>query len=333
MSRSQTPLGHPNSGSPKTLRYGPNPCHIFPSPERTTPPPTPAMPAPSSSRWPTPHRAAIALTMDNLGEAQDVLRGSWPHPIGTHPSIANQLPRMLDLLARHRLRATYFVEAWSLGVYPEVVARLLREGHEVAWHGFQHEVWSGLSEEEERRNFEKSWRALEEARLAAGAKEEVAETVWLETYNGFRPPGGKVNEGTWELLREHGVDYVSPLGEFGMGKGGVVVLPFEWRSVDAFWYMEKFAGIRREHGEREEAHSPEEFRGWLMRKIDEVVEEGGFMSILFHPFLTTSEERFAVMEDVVKRLKEDERIWVAPCREIAGWVKRHPEHFAQTPLA
>ncbi|KAL1840777.1 hypothetical protein VTJ49DRAFT_7732 [Mycothermus thermophilus] len=297
------------------------------------------MPPSSPSRWPSPHRAAIALTMDNLGEAQDVLHGNWPHPIGTHPSITNQLPRMLDLLSRHKLRATYFAEAWSLGVYPEVVARLLREGHEVAWHGFQHEVWSGLGEDEERGNFETSWRALDVAKsavadagksvtsLAAEEAQGSGEDVSVE-YRGFRPPGGRINERTWKLMREYGVEYVSPLGEFGIGKEGVAVLPFEWRAVDAFWYMEKFAGIRKEHGEREEVHSPGEFREWLMKKIDEVVEEGRFVSILFHPFLTTSEEKCAIMEEVVKRLSQDERIWVAPCREIAKWVKEHPEHFA-----
>ncbi|KAL2118913.1 hypothetical protein VTJ04DRAFT_5872 [Mycothermus thermophilus] len=310
------------------------------------------MPPSAPSRWPAPLRAAIAFTMDNLGEAQDVLRGTWSQPIGTHPAVTSQLPRMLSLLSQHSkphrpLRATYFVEAWSLGVYPAAVASLLREGHEVAWHGYQHEVWGELGETEESESFKKSWRALEEVRhavavagkaaasaaaAAGGAaveSQEEGQVVEVE-YRGFRPPGGTINDRTWPLMKEYGIEYVSPLGEVGIGNEGVVVLPFEWRAVDAFWYMEKFAGIRKDHGEREEVHSPKEFRDWLMRKIDEVVEAGGFMSILFHPFLQTTEERFAVMEEVVKRLSEDERIWVAPCREIARWVKEHPENFAET---
>jgi peptidoglycan/xylan/chitin deacetylase (PgdA/CDA1 family) len=250
--------------------------------------------------------------MDNLGEAQDVLQGRWTQPIGTHPAVTEQLPRMLALLARHRVRATYFAEAWSLGVYPGAVRALAAAGHEVAWHGFQHEVWSGPRAEEERRSFEKSW--------AAAAESGVR-------YRGFRPPGGEVNERTWGLLREFGVEYVSPLGEFGIGPEGVVVLPFEWRAVDAFWYMEKFAGIRKGHGEREEVLSPGQFKEWLMGKIDEVAKAGGFMSILFHPFLQTSEEKFEVLEDVLKRISDDGQIWVAPCEEVAEWVRKHPEQF------
>jgi peptidoglycan/xylan/chitin deacetylase (PgdA/CDA1 family) len=219
---------------------------------------------------------------------------------------------MLALLAQHHIRATYFAEAWSLGVYPDTVRTLTQAGHEVAWHGFQHEVWGGLTDEQERESFEKSWEA---------AKAEGVE------YLGFRPPGGKVNERTWGLLREYGVRYVSPLGEFGMGLEGVVVLPFEWRAVDAFWYMEKFSGIRKQHGEREEVLSPLEFKESLMARIDETVKAGGFLSILFHPFLQTSEDKFEVMEEVLKRISGDGNIWVAPCKEIAQWVREHPERF------
>ncbi|KAK4234788.1 hypothetical protein C8A03DRAFT_18370 [Achaetomium macrosporum] len=265
------------------------------------------------SPWPAPYKAAIAFTMDNLGEAQDVLQNRWPHPIGTHPSLTDQLPRMLALLDKYRVRATYFVEAWSLGVYPDAVQQLVRAGHEVAWHGFQHEVWSGLDERQEKESFERSFSA---AKGLTGVE-----------YRGFRPPGGKVNERTWGLLKEFGVEYVSPLGQFGLSKEGVVVLPFEWRAVDAFWYMEKFAGIRKEYGEREEVLSPGEFKEWLMVRIDEVVRTGGFMSILFHPFLQASDEKFEVLEGVLKRVNEDGQIWVAPCKGIAQWVREHPESF------
>ncbi|KAK4247491.1 hypothetical protein C7999DRAFT_14453 [Corynascus novoguineensis] len=270
------------------------------------------MSSPESSPWPPPYNAAISFTMDNLGEAQDVLKNAWPHTIGSHPAVTDQLPRMLGLLDRYRIRATYFAESWSLGVYPATVRALAGAGHEIAWHGFQHETWSGLGAEEEAESFRKSW----EAARAQGVQ-----------YVGFRPPGGRVNERTWRLLKEHGIEYVSPLGEFGVGREGIVVLPFDWRAVDAFWYMEKFSGIRKEYGEKEEVRDPKEFKDWLMGRIDEVVRTGGFMSILFHPFLQLSEERFEVLEEALKRISEHESVWVAPCKEIADWVKNHPQNF------
>ncbi|KAK3312759.1 hypothetical protein B0H66DRAFT_380199 [Apodospora peruviana] len=265
-------------------------------------------------KWPNGFKACISFTMDNLGEAQDVNKGTWHDPIGTHFSITNQLPRMLDMLEHtvpnRPIKATYFAESWSLDVYPEMVNEIRCRGHEVAWHGYQHEVWSSLSEEEEAANFDKSF--------TKAAQHGIE-------YEGFRPPGGTVNEQTYGLLKQRGVKYISPLGKFGFGEEGIVVLPFEWRAVDAFYYMDKFGGIREHYGERKEVLEPKDFEACLMKKIDETLEEGGYMSILFHPFLQLSEEKFAVMERVLKRIGGDEDIWCAPCNEVARWVLEQQE--------
>lgn len=292
--------------------------------------------------WPHGAKCAISFTMDNLGEAQAVHNKSWPagKPTGQDPAVLETLPRILDLLAQQQqhggnssgggegddgkgIRATYFAEAWSLGVYPAAVADLQRRGHEVAWHGFQHEPWHSLSAAGEEDSFARSHAAAG----AAGVR-----------YRGFRPPGGRINgERTLGLFRRYGVEYVSPLGGFGVEKGGVggtgageadvVVLPFEWEAVDAFWYMDKFGGIRREHGAQEEALGPGDFRKYLLRRIEEVKNEGTYMSILFHPFLTTDEARMAVLEEVVRKLGSDRDIWCAPCSEVATWVRDHKSSF------
>jgi hypothetical protein len=43
--------------------------------------------------------------------------------------------------------------------------------------------------------------------------------------------------------------------------------------------------------------------------------------------LQTSEEKFEVLEEVLKRISEDGEIWVAPCQEVARWMREHPELF------
>lgn len=265
------------------------------------------------SRWPNAAKAAVSFTMDNLGEAQDVNKGVWPAdaPIGQHHSVREKLPRMLDMLDEHGVRATYFAESWSLDVYADAVAELRRRGHEVAWHGYQHEPWPGMSADEEELNFRRSF----EAAAKAGV-----------TYEGFRPPGGTVNEGTYARLRERGVRYASPLGRLGV-EDGVVVLPFEWRGVDAFYYMEKFDKIREAHGERKDVLPPSAFRDFLLAKIQDVVDTGGYLSILFHPFLQTSEEKFAVMNEVLGRIGGDPDIWCAPCNQVSRWVTEHASVF------
>ncbi|KAK3935975.1 hypothetical protein QBC46DRAFT_297107 [Diplogelasinospora grovesii] len=294
----------------------------------------------SQPRWPNGARATISFTMDNLGEAQDVNRGVWTAPIGTHPAVTNQLPRMLDLLSRYSLKATYFVEAWSLSVYPSVIKDLISRGHEVAWHGYQHEPWMSLSSSAEVTNFERSFSAAREQGVR---------------YSGFRPPGGSTTKypehntpsstaQSFALLRRHGIRYVSPLEtetvKLGIhlqsgskqpgGDEGIVVLPFEWRAVDAFYYMDKFSSIRKDHGEQEGVLSPDDFRTFLLKQIEQTKENNGYMSILFHPFLQTSEDKFAVLGEVLQRLSADEDIWCAPCNEVAEWVAEHSDLFEKS---
>lgn len=284
-----------------------------------TPTMTPSTTTPPARPWPNSAKAAISFTMDNLGEAQWVLQKNHPPttPIGQDPAVLATLPRMLAALDRAGIKATYFAEAWSLPVYPSAVAELQARGHEVAWHAFQHEVFHALSAEQEADNFAKSWANA----AAAGV-----------TYRGFRPPGGDINGArTFAELKERGCSYVSPLGTFGVDKAsGVVVLPFEWETVDAFWYMDtpKFRTIRKAHGVREApAFEPEDFRAYLESKFEAVKREGGYVSILFHPFLTINEERFKVLEETLEKLSRDKDIWVAPCVEVAKWVTEHADEF------
>lgn len=372
-------------------------------------------PSPSSStsppRWPHGARAAVAFTMDNLGEAQDVRTGRWQaaagraRKYGTHPAVWDVLPRILGLLEsssssppptsspsllssssssppkqkQKKIRATYFAEAWSLPVYPHVLPLLLRNGdnnngddrdngsqghHELAWHGYQHEPWHTLSEADEAAVFARSFEVIASttaATVAGGTTGGGDRPRPPNYYRGFRPPGGRLNgQRTLRLLRQYGVRYVSPLGrtleilrpppqdppqeaqdspqdqgegERGSGGGqqenekGIVVLPFEWEAVDAFWYMEKFAATRKEHGVQEAPLGPDAFRESLFAKLDAVKHEGGYMSFLFHPFLTTSEDRFQVLHDVLERLRGDPEIWVAPCHEVAEWVSEHADQF------
>lgn len=279
---------------------------------------TPKMSTKPQSPWPHGAKAAISFTMDNLGEAQAVLSKVHPSdvPIGQDPAVLTHLPRMLDLLATHKIKATYFAESWSLPVYTSAVADLRAQGHEVAWHGFQHEVWKSLSEADEKENFDKSFTA---------AKEHDVK------YAGFRPPGGSINgDRTMSLLKEHGCSYVSPLGKFSVDSAsGIVILPFDWEAVDAFWYMDgdKFENIRTEHGMSKTALGPGDFKAYLEKRIEKLKREGGYASILFHPFLTDREERWKVLEETLGLISMDDDLWVAPCNEVARWVTEHKDKF------
>jgi polysaccharide deacetylase family protein (PEP-CTERM system associated) len=53
---------------------------------------------------------------------------------------ASNTDRLLDLLDRHGARGTFFVLGWTAARHPDLVRRIAAAGHEVASHGFDHEL-------------------------------------------------------------------------------------------------------------------------------------------------------------------------------------------------
>lgn len=77
-----------------------------------------------------------------------------PHPINT--------PVILDILKRHDARATFFVVGRAVDAYPELIQRIVSEGHTLANHTWAHDDLIGLSEEEFDRTLLRTQRALGE---------------------------------------------------------------------------------------------------------------------------------------------------------------------------
>jgi peptidoglycan/xylan/chitin deacetylase (PgdA/CDA1 family) len=59
-------------------------------------------------------------------------------------------PRLLDLLAAHHIKATFFVIGQNVAEFPEIVARAAREGHEIANHSWSHPNLGKMSDEKVR---------------------------------------------------------------------------------------------------------------------------------------------------------------------------------------
>ena len=61
---------------------------------------------------------------------------------GPHPEYT---PQVLDVLARHDARATFFVVGGLAQAYPALIERMAAEGHTIANHTWNHEDLAGLS--------------------------------------------------------------------------------------------------------------------------------------------------------------------------------------------
>ena len=91
-----------------------------------------------------PHRAAFSFDIED-----------WHHselnPVGDARPEESIVERgtsaILDLLARHGWRSTFFVLGDVVREHPELVRRMVREGHELACHGMSHRpLWRATPE-------------------------------------------------------------------------------------------------------------------------------------------------------------------------------------------
>lgn len=253
-------------------------------------------------------RPTVCVTFDNLGEVTDLERGLWPEdePLGRHFSVTRALPRVLALLAELDLRATFFVEGLNTELYPEALRDIAAAGHEVAYHGWRHERWDGVDPSRERELLERGVRALEGLGLRPA---------------GFRPPGGRLTPSSLRTLADLGFSYCSPAGGPAGVHDGVAVLPFQWPLIDAFHYLPHFGDLREAERGTPDVLAPDELRRTLVAALRDVVERGGVLSLLFHPFLADAGDRFDAMDAVLRELRAlvDRRsVWCAPCRDVAA---------------
>jgi peptidoglycan/xylan/chitin deacetylase (PgdA/CDA1 family) len=76
---------------------------------------------------------------------------------------ATLTPKLLDLLATHHIKATFFVIGENVAEHPEIVARAAREGHEIANHSWSHPNLGKMSDDSVRRQLRQTDDAIKNA--------------------------------------------------------------------------------------------------------------------------------------------------------------------------
>ena len=102
--------------------------------------------------WPGGARVAVALSFDSDHETNELRDGgksigrmSWGQ-YGARVAV----PRILKLLERHGVKATFYVPAVTALIHPDEQRRIIAEGHEIGIHGWIHELNSVLPYDDER---------------------------------------------------------------------------------------------------------------------------------------------------------------------------------------
>ncbi len=118
---------------------------------------------------------------------------------------ATLTPKLLDLLAAHHIKATFFVIGENVAEHPEIVARAAREGHEIANHSWSHPNFGKMSDESVRRQLQQTDDAIKNA---TGKRPTL-----------LRPPYGSITAREKRWIHD----------EFGYGIILWDVDPYDWK--------------------------------------------------------------------------------------------------------
>ncbi len=267
--------------------------------------------------WPAGKRAAACFTFDVDAESAILaadLASAERRSVMSHQAYGPRtgVPRLLGMLDRTGIKATFFVPGYTAERWPAVVRSIRDAGHEIAHHGYLHELVATLSPE------------AEEAILVRGL-------AALDAVAGVRPSGWRAPmwESSWAsagILARHGFRYESSLMDadrpylLGAGAAGTLVeLPIHWSLDD--W--EPYVFLPDLSGSGAIASPVDVVARWAV-ELDELVADGGLFVLTNHPFVSGRPSRAAGLEALIRRAQAIEGLWIATCDEVARWVEAQP---------
>lgn len=266
-------------------------------------------------KWKNGARCALALSFDSDHETNELRDGGKSIGRLAWGQYGNRVgvPRVLKLLAKYDVKATFYVPAVSALTYPDEQRRVIAEGHEIGIHGWIHEVNSTLPYEAERE-------------LMMRASDALEKITGIRPV-GLRTPSWDFSPNTLRIEKEMGVLYDSSLmadedcyellldGE----PTGIVELPVEWVRDDAVYFMMlRFQSLRP-------YTPPTAVYDIFRREFDMAYEEGGICQITCHPHIIGYRSRIWIIEELIKHAKSKQDVWFATHREVVEWAKANAQ--------
>ena len=265
-----------------------------------------------SFTWPASRRSAAAFTFDV--DAESCVLAHDPGASSRMSLMSHQaygprvgVPRLLQLLARRGVRATFFVPGFTADTYPDLVRRIIGEGHEIGHHGYLHEPMQGIS------------LATETEYLHRGL--EALDRVGVRPV-GYRAPWWEMNWHTPQLLAEHGFLYDSSLLNddvpylLAAGEESIVEIPVDWALDD--WEQYAFYPGWTGSGVIESPAKVHEM--WLL-EAQAHAANGSCFVLTNHPFISGRPSKAHALERLIEDVQQLDGVWVTTLEEIA----RHTE--------
>lgn len=266
-------------------------------------------------RWPYGKRIAVMLTFDfdgallrqsvigkeNIGFS-DRSRGEY----GPHEGLS----RCLDMLKRQGIHSTFFVPGKIAEEYPQEVKSIAEAGHELAYHGYDHDAAVGIPSEVEEKNMARS-----EALLSAVSGKKVV---------GHRGPLDVFQKCSIALMQKRGYLYGSTLKDCDWAyvhddsapETPIVELPTEPGIDDFSYFYFSYADEKTITCSYPASYVYDIWKDYF----DELASEGDKVMVLkLHPQLIGRSSRIRMLERLVLYMKQN-GAWITTCEEAANYV-------------
>ena len=261
--------------------------------------------------WPGGARCAIALSFDSDHETNELREGGDSPGKLSQGQYGNRqgVPRIVEILKRHGVPASFFVPAVTALLYPDEQKNLVALGHEIGIHGWIHERNSVLPIDAERDLMQRSFEVLHKTTGVAPV--------------GMRTPSWDFSPNTLRLAKELGLIYDSSLMadvdcyELLMdGQAtGVIELPVEWIRDDAVYFnMNRFAALRP-------YTPPTDVFDIFKREFDAAYAEGGLFQLTMHPHIIGYRSRVWILDALIRHIQQHSDVWFATHADIVRYVK------------
>jgi peptidoglycan-N-acetylglucosamine deacetylase len=260
--------------------------------------------------WPDGARVAVCLSFDPDNFSIALNRGdNAPVTIseGEYGALTG-IPRILRLLDKYNVPASFYVPAVSALMHPEMMQAIGKSGrHEVALHGWIHENPMTLNDPVE------EWRLISQAI-------DVLEKASGKRPTGSRNPSWTMSTYTVGLLEKAGLLYDSSLQAMDEphdvlidGRStGIVELPVNWVLDDAP-FLPATASLP----------SPRLILQTFKDDFDVAYREKTLFMLTMHPHITGQRSRMKHLEELIVYMKSKPNVWFATADEIAKYVKAH----------
>lgn len=274
-------------------------------------------------KWPDGAQCAVMLSFDVDGDTiwkngakaipggENFLRANSVGDYGPKCAVR----RILDILEAENVPATFFVPAKVMEDYPELFQEIDRRGFEMGHHGYHHERYVDLTEEEQRLIIEKSQKIFEE-------------TIGKKAV-GYRTPSGDWARETAAILYDMGFSYSSSMrGDDRPYRTVINGKITDFIEMSPKWDLDDFVQFGynlfpAEPSGQDRIAGIEQVYENFCQEFDGYYREGLCFVIQCHPQIIGSPARLRMYQRFIQYIKSKEKVWFASGSEIAEWWRQN----------